>query len=277
MFVRRLCAILRAPEGDGGSGGGGGSGGDDGNAPLFTEQQFTAIGEIVNKALTSKIPKMVSGGLEAGLKGVNWKDILTPLVADLVPKADSGSGGGSGDDAGKSKSKGGGTVEPEVQRQLAKLAEDLEKERKARLEAVQESETIKRSHEFGTARQRLYEGLKPHASETLHDVWVDHLLHHKRLKVEEGVPLLEVEYAPVRGMPKQKEFLPLDEAIPHLIAADEAKRFQAPPGTNDDGKGTPGPRARRGAAPSLDSKDPMARVAARLESLGMNFDNEFST
>jgi hypothetical protein len=104
MFVRRLCAILRAPEGDGGSGGGGGSGGDDGNAPLFTEQQFTAIGEIVNKALTSKIPKMVSGGLEAGLKGVNWKDILTPLVADLVPKADSGSGGGSGDDAGKSKS-----------------------------------------------------------------------------------------------------------------------------------------------------------------------------
>lgn len=267
MFVRHRSAILRAPEGDGGSGGGGTGDAGKGDPPKpITEED---IGRIANAAITNQLKRLnlegkitdAIGGLKLDEKFTTFTEQIKTTLAPAKP-----------DDG-----KGGGKPQPdaEVTRQLAKLAEDLEKERAARLAAVQESESIKRSHEFGTARQRLYESLKPHASETLHDVWVDHLIHHKRLKVEDGVPLLEVEYAPVKGMPKQKDFLPLEEAVPHLVAAEEAKRFQPVP-DSVDGKGNPAPRGRRGPGPSLDSKNPMDRVAARLESLGINFDSEFS-
>jgi hypothetical protein len=277
MFRRYGSAILRAPEGDNVNGGGNGGGdgkGEPQKAP-FSEDQFVAIGEIVNKALTSKIPKMVSGGFAEAMKSTNWEELLSPVITKLAPKPASGSGGGDGDEG--SKSKGTSKVDPEIARQLTKLTEDFENERKARLAAVQESENIKREHEFGSARQKLYEGLKPHASESLHDVWVDHLIHHKRLKVEGGQQLLEVEYAPVKGMPKQKEFLPLEEALPHLVAADEAKRFLPVPDAGDGG-GSRAPRGgRRGSgAPSIDSKNPAERVAARLAALGIDFDSEFS-
>ncbi len=265
MFLRNQLAILRAPEGDTDNGGGGG--GPDKDKPdqpkALTEED---IGRIANAAITSQLKRLnLDGKITEAIGGLKLDEKFTTFAetikASLNPKPEKGDPKPGADS--------------EVQRQVAKLAEDLEKERGLRVAAVQESENIKRSHEFGTARQRLYEGLKPHASETLHDVWVDHLIHHKRLKVEDGTPLLEVEYSVAKGMPKQKEFLPLDEAIPHLIAAEEAKRFQPVPDAGD-GKGSPGPRGgRRGGA--LDPKNPLDRVAARLEGLGINFDNEFST
>lgn len=267
MFVRNVSAILRAPEGEPGSGGGGGGEPGKGDQPKqITEED---IGRIANAAITNQLKRLnLEGKISDAIGGLKLDEKFTTFAEQIkaslaAPKSDDGKGGGKP------------APDAEVTRQLAKLAEDLEKERSARLAAVQEAESIKRSHEFGTARQSLYEALKPHANETLHDVWIDHLIHHKRLKVEEGVPLLEVEYAPVKGMPKQKDFLPLDEAIPHLVAAEEAKRFQPVPDAGD-GKGNPGPRGRRGPGPLLDSKNPMDRVAARLESLGINFDSEFS-
>ncbi len=109
-------------------------------------------------------------------------------------------------------------------------------------------------------------------------MWVDNLIHHKRLKVEDdGTPLLEVEFAPAKGMPKQKEFLPLEEAIGHLVASDESKRFQPPP-SGEGGRGSPAPRGgRRANAASIESKDPAERVRARLESMGISYDNEFGS
>lgn len=271
MFIRRGSAILRAAESDpggGGGGGGGGNGGDPGKGDppkALTEED---IGRIANAAITSQLKRLnLDGKITEAIGGLKLDEKFTTFAETIKasltqqPKTD--------------KTEAKPQLDPELQRQITKMAEDLDKEKTARLAAVQESDQMKRSHEFGTARQRLYESLKPHASESLHDVWVDHLIHHKRMKVEEGVPLLEVEYAPVKGMPKQKEFLPLDEAIPHLISADEAKRFQPVPDAGD-GKGNPGPRGRRGGA-SFDPKNPMDRVAARLEALGMSFDKEFST
>jgi len=274
MIWRYGSAILRdKASGDGGDGGGGdgGKGGDP-----FTPEQLTVLGSIVgqtvNSAVTNHMSRNLGKGIAEALKATNWGELLGPELAKLAPNGDDSGGKGGGGDDGKGK----GGVSPELERQISKLADDLEKEKTARLAAVQEAENIRQSHQFGTARQRLYESLKPHASETLHDVWVDHLIHHKRLKVEDGKPLLEVEYSPVKGMPKQKEFLPLEEAIPHLVATEEAKRFQPVP-ESGDGKGSPGPRGSSRRNITLDPKDPADRVAARLEALGLDFNKEFSS
>jgi hypothetical protein len=257
---------------------GGGSGGGDPAKP-FSDEQQTAIAQIVNSAVTSQLKRGLGPAIGDALKGMNWAEALKldetldaklgKILNDLEDGADPDKGGTDGKPPAK--------PDTEIQRQLTKLAEDLEKEKAARQAALAEAAEMKRSHEFGTARQKLYEALKPHASETLHDVWVDNLIHHKRLKVEEGAALLEVEYAPVKGLPKQKDFLPLEEAITHLVASDEAKRFRPAPGT-EGGAGSPGPRgARRQATASLESKDPAERVRARLEGMGINYDAEFGS
>lgn len=263
MFLRQGSAILRAPEGDPASGGSGGGGNEP--KPLTEED----VGRILNAGITNHLKRLnLDGKIAEAIGGLKLDEKLNGLIESLKKPATDPSGSGDGQP---------GKPDPEIQRQLSKLAEDLEKEKAARQAAIAEAAEMRRSHEFGTARQKLYESLKPHASETLHDVWVDNLIHHKRLKVEEGTALLEVEFAPAKGMPKQRDFLPLEEAITHLVASEEAKRFQPAPGT-EDGKGSPGPRGttRRGNAPSLDSKNPADRVAARLAGLGIDFDSEFS-
>lgn len=270
--------LLNAAGGDGGAGGSAGDGKGGESKAVFTEEQVTAIGTMVNAALTSKVPKMVSGGVAEAMKSFDWKGTLGPVVKELVPQgqpgASGGGGGGSGDDANKSKA----DVNPEVVRQLQKLTDDFEKERKARLAAEAQALQIKTDQEFSDARGQLMGLLKPHASETLHDVWVDNLVHHKRLKVENGATLLEVSHAPIKGMPLQKEFLPLEQAVPILVAAEEAKRFMPAPGGASGGNGSPGPRGGNGGGskPSLDSKDPAERAAARLATMGIDFNAEFS-
>jgi hypothetical protein len=255
---------------------------EDNNAPVFTEAQVAALTELIAKTTAPIVNGAVNTYMKRQpnvadeIKKAFTKENLQPIFAQLVEEIPDD--GDSSESSGKGGSQQPGSkADPEIQRQLAKLAEDLEKEKAARQAALAEAAETKRSHEFGTARQKLYESLKPHANETLHDVWVDNLIHHKRLKVEDGSPLLEVEYAPAKGMPKLKEFLPLEEAITHLVASDEAKRFQPVPGT-ENGRGSPGPRvARRAGAASIDSKDPAERVRARLEGLGINYDNEFGS
>jgi len=254
-------------------------GGGGGNAAPFTEEQTKALGAMISGAMRGEGKRLIATAVGESLKSINWSETLkldevldgklAKLIDDTGSAGDDGASGGGKTDPAK--------PDPEIQKQLTKLADELEKEKAARLAALNEAAETKRAHEFGAARQKLYESLKPHANETLHDVWVDNLVHHKRLKVEDGVPLLEVDYAPAKGMPKQKEFLPLEEAITHLVASDEAKRFQPAPGT-ENGRGSPGPRGgRRVGAPSLDSKDPAERVRARLESLGVNYDAEFGS
>jgi hypothetical protein len=271
----RRFGFLFNTAGDGGGGGGSGGDGKGDKSGPFSDDQLTAIGTMINGAITSKVPKLVTNGVADAMKAFDWKAALTPVVTELIPAPGSGgSGGGAGDDASKSK---GGTIDPEVAKQLRTLTDKVEATEKLRLAAVQAAETLKQEHEFGSARQKLYEGLKTHASESLHDVWVDNLVHHKRLEVREGKPFLEVSHAAIKGMPKQKEFLPLDDAIAHLVAEEDAKRFLAVPGTGE-GAGSRAPRGGNGnggRAPALDSKDPAERVAARLAGMGVDFNTEF--
>jgi hypothetical protein len=255
---------------------------EENNAPVFTEAQMTALAEliskttapIVNAAVTNHLKRLpnVADEINKAFTKEKLQPIFAQLVEDIPDDSDSSESSGKG-----GSQQPGSKPDPEIQKQLSKLAEDLEKEKAARQATLAEATEMRRAHEFDSARQRLYESLKPHASETLHDVWVDNLVHHKRLKVEDGAPLLEVEYTPAKGMPKLKEFLPLDDAITHLVASDEAKRFQPPPGI-ENGRGSPAPRGqRRAGSPSIDSKDPAERVRARLEGMGINYDHEFGS
>lgn len=275
----RKTSLLFAADGSGGGAGGAGddkSGGDTGQP--FTPAQLEHLGKTINAAITGHMKRGLGSAVTDAFKAINWREIIEPVMGEILAEDDTdtgGSGGGEGDDASKSKRSG---VDPDISRQLAKLADDLEKEKAARLAAVKESERVRQEHEFSSARQKLYESLKPHASESLHEVWVDNLIHHKRLKIEEGQPLLEVEYVPSPGMPKQREFLPLEEAVAKLATSEEAKRFMPVP-DGSGGGGNPGPRngARRANnAPKLDSKDPYERAQARLAALGIDADSEFS-
>jgi hypothetical protein len=224
---------------------------------------------MVNAAITSQLKRLnIDSKITDAIGGLKLDEKFEQLTKTLKPSG--GDDPGPGDPPKKQPA-----LPPEIAKQLQQLADQVEKEKEARLAAEKAREDAERSHHFESGRQRLYESLKEHAAPDLHDVWVDHLVHHKRLKVEDGTPLLEVEYSPVKGMPKQKDFLPLPDALQHLISSDDAKRFMAAPKPGNGG-GTPGPRGAARSGASATSDDPMERVRARLAAHGIDFDQEFS-
>lgn len=246
-------SILRAPE-DGPSGGGG-----EPPKPLTEED----IGRIANQAITAQIKRLnIDGKITEAINGLDLDSKFNQLVETLKPPAEDG--GDSGDGEG---------LPPEVAKQLKALAEKVEATEAKYQKEQQERLELEERHQFETGRQSLYESLKEHADSNLHDVWVDHLIHHNRLKVEDGQALLEVDYNPAKGLPKQKDFLPLEEAIPHLVGSQDAKRFMPAPDAGT-GAGAKAPRGRRGPAP-LDSNNPNDRVRARLAELGLDADAQF--
>lgn len=253
-------AILRAPEDDPSGGGGSGD-----TSKSLTEED---VARIANQAFTAQIKRLnVGGQISDAIKGLDLDAKFQALAESLKPPPKPE---GDGDDGGNK-----GAVPPEVAKQMQALAEKLEAAEAARQAEREAREAAEQKHQFDAGRQRLYESLKEHADGNLHDVWVDHLIHHGRLKVEDGEPLLEVEYSPVKGMPKEKDFLPISEAIPHLITSQDSKRFMAPPDRPEGGSGSKAPRTRRGAG-SFDSKNPNDRVRARLAELGLDADAEFA-
>jgi hypothetical protein len=273
MRLRYGFAILRAPELPPDEGGGGG-----GNNPPVdppTPPTVDDVGRIVNSAITSHLKKLnISGQINDAIGALKLDDKftgLTKVLEGLKPTPLPAPGGGGGDTAKDEEIRA-------MKKQLETLATQAERAEAARLQAEQNANQVKLDHQFSQGRNKLYESLKEHADPTLHDVWVDHLVHHKRLKVEDNLALLEVEYAPVKGMPKQKDFLPLEEALPHLLESTDAKRFMSAPSTPDP-KNNPGPKGggRRGSPPAnINSPNPIERARALLEQQGLSFDEEFS-
>lgn len=251
-------SVLFAPNDEPSGGGGGGE----------TPKQLTEedVGRIANQAITAQFKRLnIEGKIGEAIKGLDLDTKFKELVDTLKPQGEAPKGPGGTD----AKSE----LPPEVAKHLQQLTDQLESEKAARLAEKTAREESERKHQFDTGRQRLYESLKTHADSNLHDVWVDHLIHHNRLKVEDGHTLLEVEHSPVKGMPKQKEFLPLEDALPHLIGSQDSKRFMAVP----DPSGGAGSRAPRGkfAGGDLNSKTPADRVRARLQQHGIDADAEF--
>lgn len=251
MYGHRIGAVLHAPEGATGATGGGPP------AKQLTEED---IGRIANSAITSQLKRLnIEGKIAEAIGGLKLDEKFEQLTQSLTKPPDKP----KGDD-------------DETAKKIKQLTDTVEAERKARLDAERAREEAEEQHRFDGAKQALAGALKQHANPQLHDVWVDHLVNGKRLKLDNGQPLLEVEYAPVKGMPKQKEFLPLGDAVQHLIATDDAKRFMAAPAPVQ-GQGPPGPRGVQAGPSRIDSKDPADRVYARLKELGLDPEVEFGS
>jgi len=256
---------------EGGEEGAGGGSPDD-KSGKFTEAQLEQIAEVASKvsnsAFTAQMKRLnLSQKIQDAIGGLDIDSKFEQLAKTLKPDGDEPENPKPGDDK---------AIPPEVAKQLKALADRVEAseaEANASKKALAEAQE---KHRFESGRQALYESLKGHADERLHDVWVEHLIHNNRLEVDdEGVVKLQVEHSPVRGMPKQKDFLPLEDAIQHLVTSDDAKRFMAAPDPKG-GAGNPGPRAGRAAAGGgIDSKNPADRVRARLEQMGINADEQF--
>lgn len=255
MFISRMALVMGAglfsPEGDGGSAGGdGGKKPDDSGG--FTEEQAKQIANIANSALTSQIKRLnLEGKITDAIGGLKLDEKFTALTEAIAGKK-------KDDPAPDPKEKP--TVDPVIAKQLKELADKLEASEKRAAEAVEAARLADETRQFDAARQSLFEGLAPHAEQRLHDVWVDHLVHHKRLKVEDGKTLLEVEHAPARGLPKQKEFLPLADALPKLLELEDSKRFmKAPQGGNAGQSRGPSNGASGGG-----NTDPFAAALAKV-------------
>lgn len=271
MFIQRGSAILRAPEGDNSGGGG---------AATFTEEQQAAIGQIVNSAVTSQLKRSLGPGIGEALKGVKWGEVLAePFKALLEQNPGSGSGGGSGDDDPSKGGKGKGGdkgADSALQQQVQKLATDLENERKARAAAEEATRATEAKRLLDSATTAFRNGLQPNLRPELLDVAVGHF--GSALKVSaDGAPLLSVRKAPFKGAPEEDVDVPLAEGLQLLLTSEPMKPFLPPPGGDGSSRRGGAPSGTGGGAPSLQSKDPNERVAARLAALGLDFNTEFSS
>jgi hypothetical protein len=244
-----------APEGDAGAGG---SVADDKGAK-FTDAQLeqltSLMGNMVNGAVTNKIKGLkFDEMIGKAVEGLGIDEKIAEAIGSVKPpevpgaKPPEGNGGT------------GGQVDPAITKQLKELADKLEASEKRAKDAEEAAAKAEEKRQFDAGRQALFEGLTKHAAPTLHDVWVDNLIHHGKLKVEEGAAMLEVEHSPFKGAPKQKEFLPLSDALPKLLESEDAKRFMKAPEGGNPGGGSRGP-----TAPGVGgATDPFAAVMAKL-------------
>jgi hypothetical protein len=235
----------------------GGGTGDETPKPLSEED----VGRIVNQAVTSHFKRLnLEGKIAEGIAGLKLDEKFEALTAKLGEKK--APEGGEGDK---------GKIDPEIARQLAAMSEKLEAEQKLRLEAERSRAEAEQAHRFGAAKQTLSNKLKEHADDRWHDLWVEHLVTNQRLKLDDdGNAQLMVEYAAVKGMPKTREFMPLEDAVQHLVKEDASKRFMAVPDPTG-GHGGKGPnRGSGGTKP--DTSTPAGAYRAQMQQLGADPD-----
>lgn len=253
MFIRTMSrGLLLAPEP--GQAGGGNA---DPEAPKpLTEED---VGRIVNQAVTSQLKRLnLEGKIADSIAGLKLDEKFEALVSKI--------GDGKPPQGVFEGDKGKGQIDPEIARQLTALNEKLEAERELRIKAEQSKAETEQAHRFDAAKQSLAGKLKEHADDRWHDLWVEHLVNNQRLKLDDdGAPQLLVEYAAVKGMPKTREFMPLEDAIPHLVKEDASKRFMAVPDPSG-GQGSKGPRS-NGVTRS-DPTTPGGAYEAQMRALG---------
>lgn len=282
MSIRRTAlayGVLRAPAGDGEGGGDGGKGGGtEGAGKGITEED---VGRIVNAAITAHNKRneaaqktAIQTAVTEGLKGIPWKDVLTPVLSEL---RGGGEGGGKGAPAGGDKGGAGGTEkDPQLhalERTVKDLSDKLEKSEKARTDGDVERARIEQARRFDGGVQQLQSLLKG----KLHELYADDAIDRwtkidERLKVDEnGVATLRVKRAAFKGAPELDEELPLAEAVPILLSHKDAEKYLPAP---DAGKGTnrsKGPQgAGHGGTGSTTGDDPMSKTLNALEKLGVD-------
>jgi hypothetical protein len=269
MFIRRGSAILRAPEPENTGGGG---------TPAFTDEQQAAIGQIVNQAVTSQLKRGLGPAIGEALKATKWDEVLAPSVNGLLDKYLDGvpnpdDGDGDTDPApkpGKTGKKSGN--DSALEAQLQKLATELETERKARQAAETARTDAEQKRLLDGANTAFRNALQPKLRPDLLDVAVGHF--GSGLKVgEDGSALLRVKKAPYKGAPEEDMDLPLGEALPILLAAENMKPFLPAPGAPSDPKRGGGPRDHHNPGPAPTGNDPASKTIAQLNSMGLSADD----
>jgi len=251
--------------------------GGGGTAPLFSEEQQAAIGQIVNSAVTSQLKRSLPNAIGEAFKSVNWADTLkldevldgkfSKLLEDMPDDAEPDAGGG--------KSKGKKPAPDDaVARQLKELADKLENSEKARAEEARMRQEAETARSMDRATGELRNLLQPAVRGELLDLLVRDLSGQKRIKLSEnGSATLTVKRAPYKGAPEQDEDLPLGEAVPLWLGSEDAKVFLPAPGTTQTT--TPPKGARAPARPGTTAQsqlpsDPAARTYQQLQEQGLD-------
>lgn len=179
------------------------------------------VGRIVNAAVTSQLKRLLPAAVTEAISGMKLPEMISAQVAAMKDP------GEEEPTSGKPKNQ----PKSELEKQLQELAAKLEASEKATKEAERlriETEQARRLDAGTTAfRTALSSKLRPE----LLDVGVSHWgTVQKRLTVnDDGTVLIRVKRAPYKGAPEQDEDLPLAEALPILLASEEAKPFLPPP------------------------------------------------
>lgn len=190
------------------------------------------VGRIVNAAITSHIKRLDIGGqIKSALGELNLADTIKAEVAKVAPKPEPK---GKDDDDKK------GTVPPEIEQQLRNLTESLEAEKAAREAAEKSRADLETQQQRSSAKSAFRDAVAEKVRPDLLPVFVDHFGDSKGLLTvdEDGTPKLTVKKAPYKGAPEEDVALPLDQAVPILLAQKDVHPFLPAPGGQQgaDGK-----------------------------------------
>jgi len=223
------------------------------------------VGRIVNSAVTSQLKRLLPTAISEAIGGLKLDEQISAALAKIQPPPT--------DD--KDKQKAGSKTD--LEKRLEEMALKLEASEASRLAAEKQRIDTEQARKLDAANTALRAALQPKLRPELLEVAASHWgTVQGRLKLaEDGSPLLRVKRSPYKGAPEQDEDLPLADAIPYLLASEEAKAFLPAPGTADPTKGTRGPRAPGMPGGKPNSDNPLERVSARLAELGMSFEEEF--
>lgn len=189
------------------------------------------VGRIVNAAVTSQLKRLLPASISEAMGGLKFDDQINAALAKIQEKpADPP---GSPKPANKS----------DLEKQLQELSAKLEAADAARAAADKARVETEQARQFDAANTAFRAALQPKLRPELLDVAVSHWgSTQKRLKLDEaGSPVLRVKRAPYKGAPEQDEDLPIAEALPLLLASEEAKPFLPAPAPMP-GRGGTGPR-----------------------------------
>lgn len=197
-------------------------GGNGDQAPAGMSEED--VGRIVNSAITSHMKRLdVAGQVKAALGELNLGDLIKAEVEKIAPKPPPS--GGAGDDA-KPK------TDPAIEARLRELAEQLEKSEAARLAEQKSRAELEQRHKRSAAKQSFRDAVAEKIRPDLLGVFVDHFADSRGLlKLDDnGAPVLTVKHAPYKGAAEEDVDMPLDQAVPLLLAQKDVHPFLPAPG-----------------------------------------------
>ncbi len=233
-------------------------------ASEFSPAQLELLGKTVNSAITSHMKRQPS--IADALKGMNWEEMLTPVIQKLAPppKADPEPGTPKQD--------------PRLSALEAKYAE-LETKYRSEQTAREKAEQKSRDESaFQALRSALTGHVLPEAAESAAKI----LFHADRRVTfdEHGNPLMTVRKAPYQGAAEEDLQLPLADGVKHWIGTREGKLFAPPPAVQDPKRpgGAPGRHVVTGRdglptydAPATTEEEKIRRANERATALAAKY------